>query len=373
MELINFGIDSRFISIERQFLKYILSSLELNALGDSSSAYDIKNILKKLKIEIEQLYKILDSIMVKRFFYTLKNEEKEISGKFCFISSYHFDGENLILELAKEIVEVYTPNSRLFGSDIENLLCLKSNKSINLYLKVSNSKKDGTGFQISMIDLKNMLEIETEYNRFYDFERYVIKDVIDDINENSFSKISYQKHKKGNSSTHKIESIIFYMLNSKQITLKEETNMLLELVKYRVKDLSTIHHIIRTTVKNFGYLYAKENIEFVLNNKQKDIDIALIRALKENPAYQIQGLITGKASTLICSFDKYYPDLYTFKSRINDELQKQGIVFTFNSALVQKFKILEKTNLFSYENDKIKVIGHYVEVGLSRFRMYSKI
>lgn len=252
MKLINFGFDSRFISTERQFVKYILSTLELNASGENTIIYETKPLLKKLKFDMEQLNRVLDSIMVKRFHYTLKDEKRENVGKFCFVNSYYYEDDKLILELAKEIMEIFVPNSRFFESEMSNLLCLKSNKSSALYLKISSSKKEGIGFQISMEELKDMLQIETEYNRFYDFERYVIKDVIDDINENSFSKISYQKLKKGSSSTHKVESIVFYMLNSKQITLKEETNLLLELVKYRVKDLSTINHMIRTTVKKFG-------------------------------------------------------------------------------------------------------------------------
>ena len=372
MKLINFGFDSRFISTERQFVKYILSTLELNASGENTIIYETKPLLKKLKFDMEQLNRVLDSIMVKRFHYTLKDEERENVGKFCFVNSYYYEGDKLILELAKEIMEIFVPNSRFFESEMSNLLCLKSNKSSALYLKISSSKKEGIGFQISMEELKDMLQIETEYNRFYDFERYVIKDVIDDINENSFSKISYQKLKKGSSSTHKVESIVFYMLNSKQITLKEETNLLLELVKYRVKDLSTINHMIRTTVKKFGYLYTKENIEFVLKNKQKAIDIEIIRALKENPANQIQGLITGRASQLLCSFDKYYPDVQSYKTRISEELHKQQITFTHNSMLIQKFKALEKNYMFNYENETIKVIGHYSDNSPSRFRIYSK-
>lgn len=372
MELINVKIESRFINSERQFLKYILSTLELNILNDRTISYEIKPLLKKLKIENEHFYKILDSIMVKRFSYEGVYEEKSIGGKFCFISAYYFSEDMIFIELSKEIVEMYTPDSKFFDSDFENLLCLKSNKSISLYLMISNSKKEGIGFQISMSELKNLLQIETEYVRFYDFERYVIKDVVDDINENSFSKISYQKVKKGTSSTHKIESIVFYMLNSKQLILKEETNVLLELVKYRVRDISTIHHMIRTTLKKYGYLYVKENIEFVLKNKQKAIDIEIIRALKENPANQIQGIITGKASNLLCSFDRYYSDIQSFKNRISEELHKQKVTFTYNTMLIQKFKALEKTYIFNYENNNIKVIGHYSDEAPSRFRIYSK-
>lgn len=372
VKLVNFGFDSRFISIERQFVKYILSTMESNMSSGNTIRYETKTMLKKLKFDINQLKKVIDSIMVKRFYYVFHEGQQEISGKFCFLNSYYFDGENFLVEIAKEIIEYYTPNSRFFESDLGNLLCLKSNKSSFLFLKVSNSKKEGEGFQISMKELKEILQIETEYNRFYDFERHVIKDIVDDINENSFSKISYQKVKKGSSSTHKIESIIFYMLNNKQVILKEETNLLLELVKYRVKDLSTINHMIRTTLKKHGYLYVKENIEYVLRNKQKGVDIELIRALKENPSNQIQGIITGKASDLICSFDKYYSDIQSFKNKISEELHKQQVTFTYNTMLIKKFKDFEKTYIFNFENHRIRVIGYYSENNLSRLRIYCK-
>ena len=372
MELINFKFDTKFLKMETDFIRLILFTLETRSSNDYTLHYDKDFLLKKLKFSEEKLFKVLDNLMIKRFSYTLAQEGKKIFGKFSFINSYRVDGDEFTFILGKEIFEIYIPNSIFYESDMENLLCLKSNKSVLLYLKVSSSKKSGTGFEISLDELKDFLEIETEYSRFYDFERFVIKDVIDDINENSFSKISYQKIKKGTSSTHRVESLVFYMLNRKQVIIKEETNELLELVKYRVKDLSTIHHIIRSSIKKYGYLYTKENINFVLENKKRDVDLEVIRALKENPVNHSQELITGRASSLILSIDKYFPSTYDFKTFLYYELQKLGFVYSDQSHYVEHLKKFDKTHFFEFEDEKIKINAYYTDMGPTKLRVYSK-
>lgn len=373
MEIKSFRFDTKYLKMETDFIKLILKSFEAHTSNDFILTYEKTYFQKHLKFDDEKLFKVIDNLMIKRFSYELFSESRELFGKFSFINSYKVENNKIILTLAKEIFEIFIPETDFFETGMESLLCLKSNKSVSLYLKISNAKKEGLGFEIPINQLKDFLEIETEYNRFYDFERFVLKDVIDDINENSFSKVSYQKVKKGTSSTHKVEAVIFYMLNKKQIILKEETNELLELVKYRVKDLSTIHHMIRTSIKKNGYLFTKSNINFVLENKKKDIDISIIRALKENPSNHVQGLILGRSSTLIGSLDKYFPSPYDFKAALNLELTKLSLPYFENIRFINKLKEFEKTHIIEFEDEKVKIYAYYTDMGITKLRIYSKL
>lgn len=370
MILKHFSFESKMLKMETDFIKYILGSMESHHNNENSLYYELEFLLKKLKFDEEKLVKVLDSLISKRFSYEIEDEKKLIRGKFSFISAYRLIGQQIIIDLSKEIFDMFIPESLIYEVDMDNLLCLKNNKAVKLYLEVFKSKREGLGYEITLNELKDLLEIETEYTRFYDFEKYVIKDVVDDINENSYCKVSYQKVKKGRNLNNKIESIVFYMLDKKQNLLKEQTNELLELVKYRVKDLSTIYHMIRTTIKSRGYLYTKKNLEISLLQKKRDMDIIVIKALKENLACYKQEISSGKRYYLLHSEDKYYASTEVYKYFFYIELSKVGFEPYQNADFIKGIHAFHKTHTLEYENRNYKINVYFSDSGITKTRIY---
>jgi len=370
MLLKDFSFESKMLKMETDFIKYILGSMEAHHNNEQSLYYELDLILKKMKFDGDRLIKILDALISKRFSYKIEDDKKIIKGKFSFISAYRLVGHQIIIDLSKEIFDMFIPESLIYEVDMDNLLCLKNNKAIKLYLEIFKSKREGLGYEITLTELKDLLQIETEYTRFYDFEKHVIKEVVDDINENSYCKVSYQKIKKGKNLNNKIESIVFYMLDKKQNLLKEQTNELLELVKYRVKDLSTIYHMIRTTIKSKGYLYTKKNLELSLLQKKRDMDIIIIKALKENLANYKQEMNSGKRYYLLHSEDKYYPSTEVYKYLFYIELSKVGFEPYQNADFIKSINDFHKTHIIEYENGSYKINVYFSDSGITKTRIY---
>jgi plasmid replication initiation protein len=87
---------------------------------------------------------------------------------------------------------------------------LRSRYAIRLYELLKQYEE--TGFRVDKIeDLREMLGVEeNEYPRFVDFERWVLKKGIKEINEKTDLKVSYTKKKTGRKITH-----IEFEINSK--------------------------------------------------------------------------------------------------------------------------------------------------------------
>lgn len=371
MFLNNFSFESKMLKMETDFIKYIIKSMEFHHNHENSLYYEFENLIEKIKIDIEKLYKILDALISKRFYYEIITEKNEIiKGKFSFLSSYRLVGSQIIIDLSKEVIDMFIPNSMIYGADMDNLLCLKSNKSILLYLAINSSKKDGEGYEISLKELKDCLEIETQYHRFYDFEKYVLKEFLDDINENSNCKVTYQKVKKGKSVNNRVEALVFYMLDKKQVLLKEQTNELLELIKYRVKDLSTIYYMVRSSIKNKGYIYTRKNLEYCLLQKRRDMDILIIKALKENAVSYKQELTVGRGYYLLHSEDKHYSSTEIFKYFLYIELNKVGFAPYQDLAFIKAVKNFHNTHILEYENGIYKINVYFNELENTKTRIY---
>jgi len=95
---------------------------------------------------------------------------------------------------------------------------LKSKYAIRLYELLKQYEE--TGFRIDGIkDLREMLGVEDcEYSRFVDFERWVLKTAVKEINEKTDIEVSYKKKKTGRKITH-----IEFTIKSKKAEIEDTT------------------------------------------------------------------------------------------------------------------------------------------------------
>ncbi len=369
MKLVEFRFCSKMLKIELKFIKYILDTFESHTENDIVY-YSFIDLIKKLKLDEEKIEKVLDALVSKRYSYILNLNKKNVRGKFSFLSSFSIDGDALMLVMSKEVLETFTPNTPFYETDIDSYFCLKNNKSIKLLLEVKSKKQEGQGYKVNLDEFKDILGIDNEYKRFYDFERFILNDIIEDINKNSYVKITYQKIKKGKSVNSKVEGIIFYMLDKKQKLLNNETNELLELVKYRIKDLSTIYHLIRTTVKKHGYQYAKANLEKAIEKKGRALDIIIIRSLKENWANHKATTIGSKSLKLLYSESAFFPHYDSLLYEAYNQMKILGLNVDFNKEIRKQMALFSQTERIEYLDNRFKIQIKYHSEGRSNIRIY---
>ncbi|WP_297473571.1 replication initiation protein [Persephonella sp.] len=105
---------------------------------------------------------------------------------------FHPDLKPYLLELKKRFTKI----------PLKQVLQLRSKYAIRLYELLK--RYEDTGFRTDYLpELRRKLGIEEkEYSRFFDFERYVLKPAVKEINEKTDLEVSYTKKRTGRRITH---------------------------------------------------------------------------------------------------------------------------------------------------------------------------
>lgn len=159
---------------------------------------------------------------------------------------------------------------------LKNILKLSSSYSIRIYeLLKQYLKRRKRKFEIS--ELRAFLDVEDKYDRFYDFEKYVLKVAKKEINKHTDIDIKYKKIKRGRRITH-IEFSIqpcvideelevlekLYNEDEYQLLLK---NMNLKEKKFNRKQVFKLYEIACNKTDHLEnvnvYDYVKMNNEYV--------------------------------------------------------------------------------------------------------------
>ncbi len=183
--------------MEQKIILYAVSKLDTN-----------KESLNKVQIEVKRVAELIDST-VKRY-----TEFRMIANKLMDRRVYLADKPNLDVrwlasseyigngKIELEFSEKLTPyllqlKSRFTRYELKNILYLKNKHSIRVYelLKQYQSIKSRS---FTVNELKEILMLEEDqYSRLYDFERFILKLTMDEINELTDINVSYEKIKKG--------------------------------------------------------------------------------------------------------------------------------------------------------------------------------
>lgn len=133
-------------------------------------------------------------------------------------SSLKFTNNDIIFTLSSWVNE-----KRLFPYIIDFLL-LKNSNSYLLYNIIINNDAN---FNISVSELKDLLNIHDCYYRFYDFEKYILLPLANDIMENTHYSINYEKIKNSESKNSKIISLNFSISCNNIVNMDEQPNYIL--------------------------------------------------------------------------------------------------------------------------------------------------
>lgn len=181
---------------QRQFEEY---QIDISVLQETTKHNDFYNYIKEVALKLENKRIVVDGLTEKnkKYFTTIRliNKPRFVEGS-----------NRLTIDIDKDLIPYIIDLKREFTRyEIENILRLNSNYSIRIYELVKQYENIGLR-EIKIQDLRHYLGIEdSEYKRFYDFEKRVLEVAKEGINEHTDIIIDYEKVKTGR----RITSIIF--------------------------------------------------------------------------------------------------------------------------------------------------------------------
>lgn len=216
----------RMTTLEQKLIAGLIS--EITPEDEDFQEYDlnISELKRDLRITDTRIYETLKETANNLQKKDIVLEEITPKGKKKFIvtriisSAEYVEGEGRIKIRFDPVLKPYFIGlqNQFTKYQLKHILELKGSHSIRIYelLKQCQVMKKR---EFMTEQLKEILGLQNEYERFYDFEKYVLKTAKNEINKKTDITIDYEKIKEGR----KIEKIKF-SIEAKYINQEEEEN-----------------------------------------------------------------------------------------------------------------------------------------------------
>lgn len=344
---IDIETDKKITKKEKNFLKDVYNYIDPNK---DELFYPQEKIAEFLSADEENDI-FLEKLMRKRVNITVY--KKESKDKIYFISFPFFDfyikKENEYMFTLSKGIEFIKKNN-IFGEiNIFSNVLFKEQGSKKIYFEILKNKNKGSFIQ--KIDyLKEILGIGSEnYERFYDFEKIVLKPIVEDINKYTDYSLQYEKIKKGMGLTCKIQEVKFSFYHKKFNNISEETDKMINRLVGKVDSIVLITKFIEKNILNNGFEYVKNNLEWVLENGKTPLDNLIEQALNEN----LYSKTKAKNYILEVDIKEKFNHIFIFESRIYKELRKCN--FYYNYDFLKVLYKLKEDEVLKYEDENFKI------------------
>ncbi|MGL5981853.1 MAG: hypothetical protein ACRCZR_00880 [Cetobacterium sp.] len=321
--------------------KYIIFTEKelVNILKEKSSIVDFLDKFSKRRIHLKMIE---------------KNEEIFFSS-FSIFDFYLRNRDEYRLYVSRSLKSL--KESGIFD-DIDLLLILlfKDKKSFQLYLAMIKNRNQN-GFLISRDNLKELLGVGQEnYERFYDFEKTILKPALDDINQLTKYNIEYSKIKNSDGFTSKIMEIEFKFSHKLSPILAGEVDRLLLPLRDRVDSISKISKVIEETLLKEGVDFVRNNLYHLDKGISGSLDDAICLALKET-----RNTESMQKYILVNKTEDVFSNRFIFESRLYKELLKCKFYYNYNFLKSLRNMVLGETLEYKDERHKINIL--YLDKG----------
>ena len=237
------------------------------------------SFLEKAEIRFEELLPILEfpsihdftpffnALMEKHIFFST---DMQFSGSFGIISSFILYSDYCQIFFTEEFKNCFSLKKNFFSLlEIEKFIFMNDSFSFSFYNNIIKNFKDKNEITLPVSLVKTYLNANDKYERFFDFEKYILKKAILDINTFTDFSIEYEKIKEHKKATNKITSISFYINKSKQSYKPFDNKIykMLEPIKEKISNPEEIYHLFVLYVSKRGYKYVYDNINYAKNSK----------------------------------------------------------------------------------------------------------
>ena len=275
---------------EKQFLKFLFIEYKLLEKFEETvilQEVELSEVLDVLKFSrFEQLKKFLDNLQVKKLEFSIfSNDKVVLHGRFPILVSYNIVYSKIEFQFAREIQSARKNNTLFSLLRFDFLVFMGDEATYNFYIYLISDKNYNNDTVITLERLKEMFDTGDKYERFFDFEKQVLKKAIETINLFSDIKVTYEKIKVGEHVNNKVEKIRFKIVDNSKTSeeksrqLVQNINSIMDLIKNDVKDFHSTYELIKKYILKRNYDYVYTNVLFTKKQFKNNIEKQLKKVL----------------------------------------------------------------------------------------------
>lgn len=191
------GNKNIFIEFSKKLSKKERDFLRSVDISSNSVTVHLETLYKIFEIKEEPKVIELEKLLFKFFSknITIIDSNSNFKKRFNILNSYFFERDYVIFEFSSHILD----------EKIKKMLKFKERYSYRFYQEILNNEK--SILNISMNNLRDILEIQETYDRFYDIEKNLLKPIFKDLTTIGELDIEYEKDKSGEYKSAKILGI----------------------------------------------------------------------------------------------------------------------------------------------------------------------
>ncbi len=342
---------------EYLFMNYLIDS----ELKKTRSYHKINGMLKMLNLEEDKFLKFLLKLQKKSLNYSFDGKKGSIS----LLSSFEIEDKYMKLYLCNRLLDLLKGEKDDY--DIKTIFNLKEQFSIKFYYKCCYGVGTLKELDYSIEELKELFNINS-YERFYDFERFVLKKVTKDISDNSQYMVTYEKVKKGDSKNNKIIGIKVVISNKLYNRISSEIVKIL--AKYNnylnYEEAFLIIFELLKEEKTSRIMEALENIKSK-GIIEEELSVEVKRLKEDDNSY-----------VLIKVIEEQFSNLLKLQSSLFNEVKKiESVAILYDEFVTSSFlKKLYKLNTgesFTFQSKNVKMLINYNRQDISKIEIYKRI
>ena len=355
--------------------KIVLKLLFFRIISDSL-------FLKKAEIRFEEILSTLefDSIdNLTPFFKTLSEKhilfstDAQFSGSFGIISSFILHSDYCQIFFTEEFKSCFSLKKNFFSLlDIEKFIFMNDSFSFNFYNNIIKNLKNKNEVTLPVSLVKMYLNTDNKYERFFDFEKHILKKAISDINTFTDFSVEYEKIKESKKATNKIISINFFINKSRQSYKPYDNKIykMLELIKEKISNPEEIYHLFVLYVTKRGYKYVYDNIDYVKNSFSEDFEKNLKKSLMLNLASNNLKLFVNVSKSVKSPIVLFYT-LTRKLNKIKRHYPKiEELMHNFKLRNIDSISYFNDKDSFEFSNKYIRIFVKYYSIKKSIIEIY---
>ena len=244
--------------------------------------------------------------------------------------------------------------------------------SFGFYNNIIKNAENKNEVCLPLSSVKIYLNADNKYERFFDFEKHILKKAIMDINTFTDFSVKYEKIKESGKPTNKIVSINFFITKSKQPYSPYDNTIykMLELIKEKISNPEEIYRLFVLYVAKRGYKYVYDNINHAKSSFSENFEKNLKRALMLNLASDNLKLYVSEFKTVKSPIVLFY----TLTRKLN-EIKRyypkiEELLRTFKLKDIDSISYFKDNDSFDFSNEYIKIFVRYYSDKKSIIEIY---
>lgn len=360
IENIYVDLKVRTSKVENKIFQIILDKIKKN-IENLDNIYNLGlNIeLKEISESFQNIEIALKGLMGKGIDINYLKGEIRIFNTFNYVTSYTYNGEIFNIFIPLNILNCFKKNTLEYKISLRTFFYLRKKAVINFFNLLIKDIEQNRDIEVSLEELRDIFEISKEsYDRFFDFEKNILKPLVEKVNNYSNFVIEYEKIKKGENKNNKVIGIRFKIHNIEIEKNKGETNYLIQIIKNMITDYQEIWESINSSIQHYGFESTRRNILFLKENGLEISDDDIKIYLK-NDGRNIEEIL--KISDHILIKEKYsiYKDSNTFLKTIYDTIIGYDFYYSLNFNFLSIIKNYREGESLYYKDSTFVIFGNY--------------